>query len=156
MTCQEGILSGVSSDCWPRMWMDSECAAGTTISLSSSIWLSYSMPATCQSHRNYNGASSANWTLVRTTRIKNMVEDAMRTYKQFLTAAHWEDTEEQRTRTYTSLVLCGKLWAAVRWIMDRDRGGVYQLGYICSKTGVVVLEVRHKNRPEAHPDRLHG
>ena len=38
------------------------------------------------------------------------------------------DTGQQQLicRTYTSLDLSGKLQDAVRWIMDRERGRVYQ------------------------------
>ena len=48
-----------------------------------------------------------------------MVKDTMHTWNHFLTASCWDDTEDQRWRTYTSLVLHGKLRAAVWWITDR-------------------------------------
>ena len=45
-----------------------------------------------------------------------LVEDALRTYAEYLTVARREDTEEHRARTYHSLVLHGKLRKLVRWI----------------------------------------
>ena len=57
-----------------------------------------------------------------------LVEDMLRVYGEYLTVAWREETAEHRTQTYHILVLCGKLRTAVRWIMERETGGVLQPG----------------------------
>ena len=54
-------------------------------------------------------------------------------------------------QTYNSLVLCGKLRSAVRWITERETGGVLRPGGRCEKTGDRVLEVLRAKHPEARP-----
>ena len=60
-----------------------------------------------------------------------------------------EETAEHRAQTYHSLVLRGKLRSAVRWITERETGGVLQPGDRCEKTGDQVLEVLRAKHPEA-------
>ena len=48
---------------------------------------------------------------------------------------------EHRAQTYQSLVLRGKLLTAVRWITERETGGVFQPGERCTKMGDQVMEV---------------
>ena len=43
----------------------------------------------------------------------------------------------------------GKLLAAVRWITERELGGVLQPGYWCTKTGERVMELLHTKHPES-------
>ena len=51
----------------------------------------------------------------------------MRTCVEYLTVAQIEETAEHRPQTYHSLVLRGKLRTAVKWITERETGGVLQL-----------------------------
>ena len=78
-----------------------------------------------------------------------LVGETLRSCKEYLTAAWREDTVEHRHQTYHSLVICGKLLSAVRWITERVRGGVLQPGDRCNKTGYRVLEVLQATNPEA-------
>ena len=56
---------------------------------------------------------------------------------------------EHRAQTYHSLVLCGKLRSAVRWITERETGGVLQPRERCKKTGDRDLEVLRAKQQEA-------
>ena len=56
---------------------------------------------------------------------------------------------EHRAQTFHNLVLRGKLWTVVRWITERDTGGVLQPGDRCTKTGDQVREVLHSKHPES-------
>ena len=78
-----------------------------------------------------------------------LVEDTLRLCEKYLTADWREETTEHRSQTYHSLVLRGKLWSEVRWIMERDTGGVLQPGERCTKTGDRVMEVLRTKHPEA-------
>ena len=51
--------------------------------------------------------------------------------------------------TFHSLVLRGKIWNAVRWIAERDKGIVMQPGGALSKTGGPVLDVLWSKHPES-------
>ena len=51
--------------------------------------------------------------------------------------------------TFHSLVLRGKLWNAVRWIAEREKGVVMQPGGALSNTGVPVLDVLRSKHPES-------
>ena len=55
-----------------------------------------------------------------------LLEETLRTCTQYLTAVRRDDYEEHRAKTYHSLVLQGKLQMALRWITERDTGGVLQ------------------------------
>ena len=46
-------------------------------------------------------------------------------------------------------MLRGKLRTAVRWITERETGGVLQPGDRCTKTGDRVMEVLRAKHPEA-------
>ena len=70
-----------------------------------------------------------------------LVGDTLRSCEEYLTAAWREETAEHRAQIYHSLVLCGKLRSAVRWITERETGGVLQPCDRCKKTGDRVLEV---------------
>ena len=61
-----------------------------------------------------------------------MLEETLRTCTQYLTAVRRDDYEEHRDKTYHSLVLQGKLRMAVRWITERDKGGVIQPTDLCN------------------------
>ena len=62
-------------------------------------------------------------------------ENNLRTCTQYLTIARREDSKEHRSQNYHRLVLRGKLRTAVRWITERETGGVLQPGERCKKTG---------------------
>ena len=68
-----------------------------------------------------------------------LVEDTLRTCREYLTIARREEMVEHRSQTYHILVLRGKLRTAVRWITERERGGVLQPGDQGTKTGNRVM-----------------
>ena len=78
-----------------------------------------------------------------------LVEDTLRSSTQYLTAVRREETAEHCAKTFHGLVLRGKLRTAVRWITERQKGGVLQLEGHCTKTGDRVLEVLHAKHPDA-------
>ena len=82
---------------------------------------------------------------------KMMVEDTLRSSTQYLTAVRREESAEQRAKTFHGLVLRGKLRTAVRWITERETGGVLQPEGLCTKTGDHVVEVLHTKHPDARP-----
>ena len=53
-----------------------------------------------------------------------LVEDTLCTCAQYLTVACREESKEHRAQTYHSLVLQWKLQTAVRWITERETGGI--------------------------------
>ena len=73
----------------------------------------------------------------------------LRACREYLTVARREETAGHQAQTYHSLVLRGKLRTAMRWIMERETGGVLQPGDRCTKTGDRVMEVLHTKHPEA-------
>ena len=76
-----------------------------------------------------------------------LVEDTLRACREYLTLARREETAEHRAQTYHSLLLRGKLQTAVRWITERETGGVLQPGDRCTKTGDRVTEVLRTKHP---------
>ena len=64
-----------------------------------------------------------------------LVGNTLRSCEEYLTPAQREEMEEHRAQTYHSLVLRGKLQSAVRWITERETGGVLQPGERCEKRG---------------------
>ena len=63
-----------------------------------------------------------------------LVEETLRTCAHLLTAACRKEFEEHRTKTYYRLVIYGKLRTAVRWITEREMGGVLHPEEMCNKT----------------------
>ena len=80
-----------------------------------------------------------------------LVEDTLRSCKQYLTIIHREETVEHRAKTYHSLVLRGKLRTAVRWITEWEKGGVLLPEDNCTKTVELVMEVLRTKHPDACP-----
>ena len=78
-----------------------------------------------------------------------LVRNTLRSCEEYLTATRREETAEHRAQTYHSLVFCGKLRSAVRWITERETGGVLQPGDRYDKMGDRVLEVFCAKHPEA-------
>ena len=68
-----------------------------------------------------------------------LVEDALRSCTQYLTAVRQDETAEHRAKTYHSLMLRGKLWTVVRWITERKKGRVLLPEEKCSKTEERVM-----------------
>ena len=68
-----------------------------------------------------------------------LVEDTLQVCREYLTVAWREETTEHRSQTYHSLVFWGNLRTAVRWITERETGGVLQPGDRCTKTGDRVM-----------------
>ena len=61
-----------------------------------------------------------------------LVEDTLCTCAEYLASAQREETAEHRAQTFHSLVLRRKLQTAVRWIIEREMGGVLQPGERCT------------------------
>ena len=59
------------------------------------------------------------------------------------------ESKEDRAKNFHSLVLLGKLRTAVRWIMERDTGGVLQPAELCTKTWEKFMEVLRTKQPDA-------
>ena len=78
-----------------------------------------------------------------------LVEDTLRSYEDYPTVSYREETAEHRSQTYHSMVFRSKLRMAVRWITERETGGVTQPGDRCTKTGDRVMEVLRTKHPEA-------
>ena len=80
-----------------------------------------------------------------------LVEDTLRSSTQYLTTVCREETVEHRAKTFHGLVLRGKLRTAVRWITEREKGGVLLPEEQCTKTGKRVLEMIHAKHLDARP-----
>ena len=80
-----------------------------------------------------------------------LVEDTLRSSTKYLTAVRREETVEHRSKTFHVLVLRGKLRTAVRWIMEREKGGVLQPDDHCTKTGERMMEVFRTKHSDARP-----
>ena len=68
-----------------------------------------------------------------------LVDDTLCMCAQYLTVARREESDDHQSQTYHSLVLGGNLRMSVRWITDRETGGVLQPGERCKKTGERVM-----------------
>ena len=79
------------------------------------------------------------------------VEYTLMSSTQYLTAVRQEETADHRAKTFHGLVLCGNLQTAVRWIMEREKGGVLLPEEHCTETGERVMEVLRTKHPEACP-----
>ena len=78
-----------------------------------------------------------------------LVENTLRTCAEYLTVARREETAEHQPKKLHSLVLPGKLRTLVRWITERETGGVLQPRDRCTKTGDRVMQVLSSKHPEA-------
>ena len=83
-----------------------------------------------------------------------LVEDALCSCAQHLTVVCRDESAERPAKTYHSLVLCGKLRTAVRWITEWEKGGVLLPEETCTKTGERVMEVMRTKMSRRTPPRL--
>jgi hypothetical protein len=82
-----------------------------------------------------------------------LVQDTHRTATAQLSKLQGEETEEQRGKTFSRLVLQGKLCSAVRYLTSREMGGVMLPDDMDAKTGDTVREVLQSEHPESRvPD----
>jgi hypothetical protein len=82
-----------------------------------------------------------------------LVQDTHRTAMAQLSKMRGQETEEQRGKTFSRLVLQGKLRSAVRYLTEREKGGIMLPDEIDEKTGDTVLEVLQSKHPESRvPD----
>ncbi len=56
---------------------------------------------------------------------------------------------EQRTKTFHQKVLCGNLRGAVRYLTDREKGGILYPDDINEKSGETVQSVLESKHPDA-------
>jgi hypothetical protein len=78
-----------------------------------------------------------------------LVQDTERTALAQLAKSRGGSTPEQRAKTYNRLILQGKLRAAVRWLTEREKGGVLLPGDTDEKTGETIFDVLKSKHPAA-------
>ncbi len=78
-----------------------------------------------------------------------LVQDTERTALGQLASRRGRDTPEQRAKIYNRLVLQGKLRTAVRWLTEREKGGVLLPGDTDEKTGENIFDVLKSKHPAA-------
>jgi hypothetical protein len=63
------------------------------------------------------------------------------------------ETQEQRSKKFAKLVLQGKPRSTVRWITEREKGGVLLPDDMDAKSGELVIDVLKEKHPDARvPD----
>ena len=77
-----------------------------------------------------------------------LVQTAKASAEAYLSTARGHTTPEDRCRTFHQLVLQGKLRSAVRYITDREKGGLLAPDDIDEKSGLPVEEVLRSKHPE--------
>ncbi len=86
-------------------------------------------------------------------KFEMLVQDTERTALAQLARVRGVETQEQRAKTFARLVLQGKLRSAVRWLTDREKGGVLLPDDVDEKTGESVIDVLQSKHPDAQvPD----
>ena len=78
-----------------------------------------------------------------------LVQDTVRTSKSLISRKKRGMSEEQVSKTYTRLVLQGKLRSAVRFVTERDQGGLLDGDDIDVKSGLPVHQVLESKHPDA-------
>ena len=78
-----------------------------------------------------------------------LVQDTVRTSRALISTMRRGMSEESVAKTFTSMVLKGKIRAAVRFATLRGEGGVLKATDIDEKTGKSVLEVLQSKHPAA-------
>ena len=77
-----------------------------------------------------------------------LVQDTEQSLKSSLSRARGTSTPEQRARIFDSKVKRGKLRAAVRYITDREGGGIMFPDDIDDKSGNAVIDVLKNKHPK--------
>ena len=78
-----------------------------------------------------------------------LVEDTIRTSRGLISHMRRSMSDEAIAKSFTTMVLKGKIRQAVRFATLRGEGGVLKGSDVDSKTGKTVLEVLHSKHPEA-------
>ena len=79
--------------------------------------------------------------------VKGVEEEAL--IYGFGTGRNGEFAVESAAQRFNSMVLSGKVRAAVRMVAKRDPGGLFRLSDLCSKTGHLVMDVLWDKYPTA-------
>jgi hypothetical protein len=86
-----------------------------------------------------------------------LVEDTLRSMESHLSHKRGQTTPEQRSKIFHQKVLRGNLRGAVRYLTEREKGGILYPDDIDEKTGLTVetvLESKHPDAREPGPDAL--
>jgi hypothetical protein len=78
-----------------------------------------------------------------------LVEDTLRSMEAPLTHRQRSTTPEQRTKTFHQKVLRGNLWGTVRYLTEREKGGILYPDDIDEKSGNTVQSVLESKHPNA-------
>jgi hypothetical protein len=78
-----------------------------------------------------------------------LVEDTLRSMEAHLSHKQGTTTPEQRTKTFHQKVLHGNLRGAVRYLTERQKGGILYPDNINKKTGCTVQSVLESKHPDA-------
>jgi hypothetical protein len=78
-----------------------------------------------------------------------LVEDTLRSMETHLTSKQGKTTPEQRTKTFHQKVLRGNIRGAVRYLTEREKGGILYPDDIDEKTGKTVQSVLESKHPDA-------
>ena len=81
--------------------------------------------------------------------LTTLIEDSIVTLQASLSHIRGTETEEPRSRTFHHLVLKGELRKAVRYLTDRDAGGVMLPDDTDAKTGHTVSATLQRLHPDA-------
>ena len=83
-----------------------------------------------------------------------LAEDVARAARNSMGKAPMPDNDDSIARRYHSLVIDGRLKAAVRYATNRSGGGVLAPGDIDSKSGLPVIEVLRNKHPKIRRPEL--
>jgi hypothetical protein len=78
-----------------------------------------------------------------------LVEETLRSMESHLSSKQGSTTPEQRTRIFHQKVLRGNIRGAVRYLTDREKGGILYPDDLDEKTGNSVLSVIESKHPNA-------
>jgi citrate synthase len=82
-----------------------------------------------------------------------LVQDTERTALAQLARIQGIETQDQQAKKFARLVLQGKLWSAVMWLTDGEKGGVLLQDDLDEKTGEHIIDVLKSKHPDAQvPD----
>jgi hypothetical protein len=78
-----------------------------------------------------------------------LVEDTLRSMEAYLSHKQGTTTPEQRTKTFHQKVLRGNVRGAVRYLTEREKGGILYLDDIDENSGDTVQSVLESKHPDA-------